>query len=107
MKRYNLTDNGERFFEEQTEFKERLEKKLEFLAPRPPPLFGKVWFNSHTEKLLEIREPARRFVRALFNLKTALEENFTEQTLKEVGEFLNSTAEQIEEIGKKIKEETK
>ena len=107
MKRYNLTDNGEKFFEEQTKFKERLEKKLEFLAPPPPPFFGKVWFNSHTEKLLEIREPARRFVRALFNLKTALEENFTEQALRDVGEFLNSTAEQIEEIGKKIKEETK
>jgi len=33
MKRYKLTDRGEKFFEEQARFGERLRKKLEFLAP--------------------------------------------------------------------------
>ncbi len=101
IKRYKLTEKGERFFEEQIKLEERLRKKLEFLAPLP---FGGFWFSFHPEKLQEIQEPARRFTRALFNLKIALQENLTEQALKEVKEFLNSTAERIEEISKKIKE---
>jgi len=105
IKHYTLTEKGEKFFDEQTKFKERLQKKLEFLAP---PFFSGFWFSSHTQKLREIREPDRRFIRALFNLRRTLEENLTDQALKEVGEFLNSTAEKIEEISKRLREgETK
>ena len=100
IKRYRLTDKGERLFEEHVEFIERLEKKLEFLAP---PIVSAFWFSAHPEKLREIRKPERRFVRALFNLRRTLEKNFTEQAIKEVGELLNSTAEKIEELSKRIK----
>jgi DNA-binding PadR family transcriptional regulator len=103
MKRYRLTDKGEKLFKEHVKFKERLEKKLEFLAP---PIISAFWFNAHPEKLRGIREPERRFVKALFNLRRTLEKNFTEQAIKEVGEFLNSTAEKIEEISEKLKEGT-
>jgi DNA-binding PadR family transcriptional regulator len=103
MKRYSLTEKGEKFFEEQTKFKKRLDEKLEFLAPPPPPFLSEIWFNSHAKKLREIRGSARRFARALFNLKMTLEENFTEEALKEVGEFLNGTTEKIEEMSKRIK----
>jgi len=95
-----LTEQGERFFEEQVKLKENLQKKLELLAP---PFFSGFWF-SHPEKLQEIREPVRRFVKALLNLTMAVEENLTERTLKEVGGFLNGTAEKIEEMSKKLKE---
>ena len=101
IKRYMLTKKGEEFFEEQTKFGERLRKKLEFLAP---PFFSGFWLSPHSEKLREIREPAKRFIRALLSLRRTLEENLTEQALKEVGEFLNSTAEKMEEISSKLKE---
>jgi DNA-binding PadR family transcriptional regulator len=101
IKRYMLTKKGEKFFEEQTKLGERLRKKLEFLAPL---LVGGFWFGPHSEKLREIREPVRRFAGALFNLGKALQENLTEQALKEVGDFLNNTAEKIEEINKRLKE---
>jgi len=100
IKRYMLTEQGEKLFEEQVKLKEDLRKKLELLAP---PFFSGFWF-AHPEKLQEIREPVRRFVKALFNLTMAVEENLTEPTLKEVGGFLNSTAEKIEEMSKKLKE---
>jgi DNA-binding PadR family transcriptional regulator len=99
IKRYRLTDKGETLFKEHVKFKERLEKKLEFLAP---PIISAFWFNADPEKLGEIREPERRFVRALFNLRRTLEKKVTEQAIKEVGEFLNSTAEKIEEMTKRI-----
>jgi len=100
IKRYMLTDKGEKFFEEEAELGERLRKKLEFLAPL---FFGEFWLGSHSESLREIREPVRRFAGALFNLRMALKENLTEQAVKEVGEFLNSTAEKFEKISKKLK----
>jgi DNA-binding PadR family transcriptional regulator len=101
IKRYMLTKQGEKFFEEQTKLGERLRKKLEFLAPLS---FGGFWFSPRSEKLREIREPVKRFVRALLDLRKALEKNPTEQALKEIGEFLNSTTEKMEEISEKLKE---
>jgi len=101
IKRYMLTEQGEKFFEEQTKLGEKLRKKLELLAPLP---FGGFWFSPRSKKLSEIRGPVRRFVRALLDLRKALEENPTEQALKEVEEFLNSTTEKMEEISEKLKE---
>ena len=101
IKRYMLTEQGEKFFEEQTKLGERLRKKLELLAPLP---FGGFWFSPRSEKLREIRGPVKRFVRALLDLRKALEKNPTEQALKEVEEFLNSTTEKMEEISEKLKE---
>ncbi len=39
---------------------------------------------------------------ALFNLRKALRGNMTDRAIREVGEFLNSTAEKIEEMNKKV-----
>ncbi|MBE0512651.1 PadR family transcriptional regulator [Candidatus Bathyarchaeota archaeon] len=100
IKRYMLTEKGENLFEEQTKFGERLQKKLEFLAPL---LFGGFWFSPHPEELREIREPVRRFATALLDLRMALKENLTGQAVKEVAKILNENAEKIEEISKRIK----
>ena len=100
IKRYMLTEKGKDFFEEQTKFGEKLQKKLLFLAPL---LFSGFWFTPHSEKLHEIREPVRRFANALLDLRASLKENLTAQAIKEVGELLSSTAEEIEELNKKIK----
>ena len=99
MKYYKLTEKGEKFFQEQTKFKEKLLKKLEYFAP---PFLGGFRFSIHAGKLRKLREPTGRFVRALFGLGRTLEENLTEQALKEVGEFLNSTTEKIEEVTKRL-----
>jgi DNA-binding PadR family transcriptional regulator len=101
IKRYMLTEKGENFFEEQTKFKEKLLKRLEFLAP---PFLSGHWFSAHPDKLREIREPERRFVRALFNLRRMLEKNLTEQAVMEVANFLDSAAEKMEEISSRLKE---
>jgi DNA-binding PadR family transcriptional regulator len=99
MKRYKLTKKGERLFEEHVKFKEKLQKKLEFLAP---PIISAFWLSAHPEKLHSIREPERRFVKALFNLRRTLEKNFTEKAIKEVGEFLENTAQKIEKLSGRI-----
>ena len=102
IKRYRLTEKGERLFEEHVKFKEKLQQKIEFLAP---PIISAFWLSTHPEKLRAIREPERRFVKALFNLRRTLEKNSTERAIKEVGEFLDNTAEKIEELNKRIEKE--
>jgi DNA-binding PadR family transcriptional regulator len=99
IKRYGLTEKGKRLFEEHVKFKEKLQKKLEFLAP---PIISALWLSAHPEKLRAIREPERRFVKALFSLRRTLEKNFTERAIKEVGAFLDSTAKRIEELSERI-----
>ncbi len=99
IKRYRLTEKGKRLFEEHVKFKEKLQKKLEFLAP---PIISAFWLSAHPEKLRALREPERRFVKALFSLRRTLEKNFTERAVKEVGAFLDMTAKRIEELSERI-----
>jgi len=101
IKRYMLTKKGEELFKEQSKLKEKLQDRLGFFAH---PFLGWFWFSPYAEKLSEIREPARRFVRALFDLRTTLHKNMSDDALKEVAELLNSTAEKIEEISKQLKD---
>jgi len=100
MKHYKLTKEGEKFFEEQAKFGERLRKKLEFLAPI---LVGGFQMGINGEKLREIREPARRLVTALLDLRLTLKENLTTQTAREVAQILNDSAEKLEQIIERIK----
>ncbi|MGD8544425.1 MAG: hypothetical protein PVG48_04835, partial [Candidatus Bathyarchaeota archaeon] len=100
IKRYALTEEGKKFFKEQVKFGKRLRKKLEFLAPL---LISPFLAGINSEKLREIREPAKRFVTALLNLRMTLEENLSEQTMKEAAKILNEGAEKIEEITERIK----
>ena len=73
---------------------------MEFLAPL---LVSPFLSGINSEKLREIREPARRFVSALLNLRMTLEENLSERTVKEAAKILNEGAEKIEEITERIK----
>ena len=100
LKRYKLTEKGESFFEEQVRFGERLRKKLEFLAPM---LVVGFRFGVNSAKWRGIKEPARRFVTALLDLRAALQENLTERNAKEIVEILNEGAEKLEGIIEKIK----
>ncbi len=100
IKRYRLTEKGEKLFEEHAEFKERLQRKLEFLAP---PIISAFWLSAHPQKLRPIRKSERRFVTSLFKLRRTLEKNFTESAIEEVAAFLDNTAEKIQELTKRIK----
>jgi len=99
MKRYTLTEKGGIFLQEQTNLKERLEKKLEYLVPE---LLSGFWLSSHPEKMRKLREPTRRFLKALIGLRATVEHNPTDQALREVEEFLEKTAERIEEMRKDL-----
>jgi len=97
IKRYMLTEKGEKFFEEHANFEEKLQKKM---APMGPMFFLRL--GLHADGLQELQEPVRRFFAAILNLRSALRENLTEPTLKEVEQFLNDASEKIEKLNEKI-----
>lgn len=101
LKRYKLTEKGEILFQEQTELKEELQKKLETVVRQ---LLGGFWLSPDPSKLRKLGEPTRRFARAIFDLRRTVEAKPTEPILKEVAEFLDKTAAEIEELNGTIKE---
>lgn len=101
MKRYTLTTKGKKMFEKQITFGQKLLKKLEFLAPI---LVGGFQFDPNDEKILSgVREPAKRVVMALLDLRTMNGYQLTEQDANEIEAILNKSADKLEEIVKRVK----
>ncbi len=98
IKRYVLTEKGAKFFEEHANFADKLQKKV---APMGPLFFLRM--GLHADGLQKLQEPIKRFFEAVFDLRVALKENLTEQSLKEVEHFLNDASEKIEEFNKKLR----
>jgi len=102
MKQYVLTDEGKTFFEEQVKFGQKFMKKLEFLAPM---LIAGAQFSPNHEKLRQIREPAKRFVMALLDLRAVARDRLAQQYATEITKILNDGSEKLEKIIQRIKEE--
>ncbi|MGD9130492.1 MAG: PadR family transcriptional regulator [Candidatus Bathyarchaeota archaeon] len=102
LKRYKLTTKGKRLFEKQISFGQTMLKKLEFLVPL---LISGFQFDPNDEKILSgTREPAKRVVMTLLNLRVARRQ-LTEQDAKEIERILSKCADELEEIVKRIDEE--
>jgi DNA-binding PadR family transcriptional regulator len=97
IKRYMLTEKGEKFFEEHANFEDKLQKRMASMGPM---FFLRM--GLYADGLQELQEPVRRFFEALFGLWAALKENLTEQTLRDTEDFLNSASERIEGLTRRI-----
>ncbi len=103
MKRYALTAKGKTLFEKQISFGQKLLKKLEFLAPL---IVGGFHFDPNDEKILSgVREPTKRGVMTILDLRAVKKYRLTEQDTKEIKQILNKCADELEEILKRINEE--
>lgn len=102
-KRYKLTEEGEKFLAQQSKFSEELQKKRDFFAP---PFLSEFWLSSHPKNMVRIREPAKRLMNSMLDMRIQLSE-LNEQDWDEVREVLNSTAEVFEKIIKRLKERKK
>jgi len=98
IKRYTLTETGRKFFEENANFENKLQKKVASVGP----LFF-MRMGLRVDGLNRLQAPVKRFVDALFDLRRALTEDVSEKTLTEVEQFLNDASERIEKINEKIK----
>jgi DNA-binding PadR family transcriptional regulator len=95
IKRYALTDKGKIFFEKQIHLGQKMLDKLEFIIPL---LISRFQFDPNDEKILSgTREPARRVVIALLNLRPARQQ-LTEQDEKKIKQILKECADELEAL---------
>ena len=98
VKRSVLTEKGKKFFEEHSNFEDKLQKKM---SPMGPLFFLRMGLRA--DGLEKLEEPVKRFFNSLFELRDVMQENLTDETLGEVEKFLNDVSEKIEELNKKIR----
>jgi DNA-binding PadR family transcriptional regulator len=113
MKRYELTESGKALLEEQRKIMAEQRKKMKDYAKSHagfmkegffgPPFIGAFLAGLPQEKLVESRKTMRRLVAAFFELGHSIEEHASEEAYDEALKLLNSTAEKLEEINKKLK----
>jgi DNA-binding PadR family transcriptional regulator len=95
IKRYALTAKGKAFFEKQIHFGQKMLDKLELVIPL---LISGFQFDPNDEKILSgTREPAKRVVIALLNLRAA-KYQLTEQDEKEIEKILKKAADELEAL---------
>ena len=97
IKRYILTNKGEKFFEEHANFEDKVQKKMAAMGPL---FFLRMGIQS--DGFQELHDPIKRFFNALIELRVVLKDNSTKQTLTETKQVLNEVSEKIEELNKKI-----
>ncbi|PVX23474.1 MAG: hypothetical protein CW691_10510 [Candidatus Bathyarchaeum sp.] len=103
IKRYTLTAKGKKLFETQINVGQKMINKLEFLVPL---LISGFQFDPNDEKILSgTREPAKRVVMTLLDLRAEKSYQLTEQDSKKIKESLNRCADELEAILQRIREE--
>jgi len=100
MKRYVLTEEGKKFFEEQVKFGQKFLEKMECLAPM---LVGGFHFGTNQENLLYARESAKRFLETFIEFHV-LKDNLTKQDVEEIVKILDYSDRQLKKIALRIKE---
>ena len=98
VKRLVLSEKGKKFFEEHGNFEDQLQKKI---APMGPLFFLRMGLCA--DGLDGLQKPVKRFFDSLFDLRLAVKENFSEEKVAEVEEFLNRVSGQIEEFNRKLR----
>lgn len=98
IKRYVLTKNGNKFFDEHSNFKDKLQQKM---APIGPLFFLKMGLQA--DGLQKLQEPTKRLFGALFGLRAAMVQNLTEENLAEAEQVLNEVSEKIEKLTENLK----
>lgn len=103
LKRYELTELGRNFLQEQRAIKEKLEKEYKW-----SPLFLDIlWFRLPPEKCVKMRESVKNLFMTFLSLRGNLERNFSEQYIEELIEILNGTTKRLDELNKKLEESKK
>jgi hypothetical protein len=103
MKRYELSESGKSLLDEQKTIMKKFRETMGF--PQPP--FSTFLMKMPPEKAAEIRDTMKRAGAAMFQLSSALKDNFSGQALNEAIKVLDEASGKLEEITKKLKGETK
>jgi DNA-binding PadR family transcriptional regulator len=102
FKRYELTQSGKDFLEEQTKIREKYTQNSGFLAS---PFFDRFFGNVPEEKSNQIRNSMRRLFVSSIKLGKSLRENYSEKELDDALKVLDEASAKLDEIRSRIKGE--
>jgi DNA-binding PadR family transcriptional regulator len=98
MKRYELTETGKALLEEQKGIMKKFRETMGFQQFPFAPFLMKL----PPEKALVVRDTMKRAGIAIFQISTALQENFSDPAFDEAIKAINEAAAKLEEINKKL-----
>jgi DNA-binding PadR family transcriptional regulator len=104
LKRYELTQTGKTFLEEQTKVRKKFREEAGFLTE---PFFDRFFMKISPEKIVQIRVSMKRLAITTFKLGNTLRENFSDQALDEALRTIDETSNKLEQINNKLKGEPK
>jgi DNA-binding PadR family transcriptional regulator len=105
LKRYELTQSGKDFLEEQAKVREKAREEAGFLTEGP--FFDRFFMRIKPEKTAQIRSSMKRLAVSSFKLGHTLKTNYSEQALDEALRTIDETSAKLEAINNKLKGETK
>ena len=102
FKRYELTQSGKGFLEEQTKIREKFRSDMGFMTN---PFFDKFLSNVPQEKTNQIRASMKQLLVSTIKLGKTLRENYSEKDLDEALKVLDEASKKLDEINTKLKGE--
>jgi DNA-binding PadR family transcriptional regulator len=103
IKRYALTNQGKRFFEENAQGKEDLQQRFRFIGPPffpGPPPFEFLLGELDSKEAGKLRDSAKKLMIELWKLRKNLLSSYTEETASKTKAILEEAATKIDEINK-------
>jgi DNA-binding PadR family transcriptional regulator len=100
FKRYELTQSGKEFLEEQTKIREKFRTDAGFMTN---PFFDRFFGSIPQEKSNQIRASMKQLMVSSLKLGKTLRENYSEKDLDEALKILDEAAKKIDEINTKLK----
>ena len=103
IRRYDLTDQGKAFLEEESKSRRELDRRLEHFGPGP--VFGPVRFGFDSEDLKELRRVAREFLHEVRALSHELRREYSKDAAEEAMSALKEATRRIRDITNKLQEQ--
>jgi DNA-binding PadR family transcriptional regulator len=100
FKRYELTQTGKDFLEEQTKIREQFTQNSGFLAS---PFFDRFFGNVPEEKSNQIRNSMRHLFVSSIKLGKVIRENYSEKELDDALKVLDEASRKLDEIKDRVK----
>jgi len=106
IRRYELTEQGKKFLEDEGKTREELDRRLEHFGPTPG-LIGPMWFGFDRENAKELRKAARDFGHEMRDFFHELKRQYSKDAAEQAKDALEEAAKKIQDITNKIQEQRK
>ena len=106
IRRYELTEQGKKFLEDEGKTREELDRRLEHFGPTPG-LIGPMWFGFDRENAKELRKAARDFGHEMRDFFHELKHQYSKDAAEQAKDALEEAAKKIQDITNKLQEQRK